>query len=437
VLVRGFCCAHAAVAVVVLSSPFSRAHRPRCHAEPVSQMPRPIFVAATRQHVGKTTVSLALMSGLQKRFGKVGFIKPVGQQHISLNDEKGHTIRVDKDVQVMKEYFRLDHVNYGDMSPVIIPKGYTARYIDGGISSAGQAEAIKDAFNSQSSTSEIVLVEGTGHVGVGSIVELSNAHAAALVGADVVLVANGGLGSAFDELEMNRQMFAHEGVAVRGVVLNKVQPGKVDMVREKMTKLLRERWGVPLLGVVPDLPFLGEASLQSLESALSAELIAGEKCRSLHYGTDDAFLVTTGLRRFLRRAFEQRAEWRRPLFVTHATRDDLLLGFLAHHQKKMKQQDGRVSGKTDWAGAMILSVGASKAFPDLDDGFPDDVQPLEYLLKMAKATDAPVLITKLGTVDALERVRSFTAKHTINDQVRVQAAIDHYEPQIDFDVLLR
>ena len=39
---------------------------------------RPIYVAATKQHVGKTTVSLALMSGLTKRFNKVGFIKPVG-----------------------------------------------------------------------------------------------------------------------------------------------------------------------------------------------------------------------------------------------------------------------------------------------------------------------------------------------------------------------
>lgn len=401
-------------------------------------MPRPIFVAATRQHVGKTTVSLALMSGLQKRFGgKVGFIKPVGQQHVSLSDENGHTIRVDKDVQVLKEYFRLDHVNYSDMSPVIIPKGYTARYIDGDVSSAGQVRSIKDAFQNINSTSELVLVEGTGHVGVGSIVELSNAHAAALVGADVVLVANGGLGSAFDELEMNRQMFANEGVAVRGVVLNKVLPDKVDMVREKMTRLLKERWGVPLLGVVPDLPFLGQASLQSLVQALDAKLVAGEKCRSLHYGTDDAFLVTTGLRRFLRRAFEQRADWRRPLFVTHATRDDLLLGFLAHHQNKMMEQDGCVSGPTDWAGAMILSIGASKAFPDLDEGFPDDREPLEYLLNMAKTTDAPVLITELGTVDALERVRSFTAKHTISDQVRVRAAIEHYEPQIDFDVLLR
>ena len=31
--------------------------------------PRPLFIAATRQHVGKTTVSLAVLSGLRKRFG--------------------------------------------------------------------------------------------------------------------------------------------------------------------------------------------------------------------------------------------------------------------------------------------------------------------------------------------------------------------------------
>lgn len=34
-----------------------------------------------RQHVGKTTASLGIISGLKKRFDNVGFIKPVGQQH--------------------------------------------------------------------------------------------------------------------------------------------------------------------------------------------------------------------------------------------------------------------------------------------------------------------------------------------------------------------
>ena len=68
-------------------------------------MRKPIFVAATRQHVGKTTVSLALMSGLQKRFEKVGFIKPVGQQHIPIT-ENGQTMRVDKVTTEIMDKFR-------------------------------------------------------------------------------------------------------------------------------------------------------------------------------------------------------------------------------------------------------------------------------------------------------------------------------------------
>eukprot|EP00964_Phaeocystis_antarctica_P018360 scaffold10141_cov63-Phaeocystis_antarctica.AAC.9 len=105
-------------------------------------------------------------------------------------NSQGKEIRVDKDVQVMKEFFSLDHIEYADMSPVIIPKGYTSKYIDSEINSDAQVEAIRRSFAAQSAVSDAVLVEGTGHVGVGSIVELSNAKAAALVGADVVLVTN-------------------------------------------------------------------------------------------------------------------------------------------------------------------------------------------------------------------------------------------------------
>ena len=76
-------------------------HASRREAKMSAAAPRPLFIAATRQHVGKTTVSLAVLSGLRKRFGdRVGFVKPVGQQHVPVG-AKG--IRVDKDVQLMKE----------------------------------------------------------------------------------------------------------------------------------------------------------------------------------------------------------------------------------------------------------------------------------------------------------------------------------------------
>ena len=66
--------------------------------------------------------------------------------------------------------------------------------------------SIERSFHALSSTSDFVVVEGTGHTGVGSICDLSNAHVAAKLGVDAVLVCLGGLGSSFDQLAMNRAM---------------------------------------------------------------------------------------------------------------------------------------------------------------------------------------------------------------------------------------
>jgi cobyrinic acid a,c-diamide synthase len=85
---------------------------------------------------------------------------------------------------------------------VLVPKGYTKQFIDGTVTRQAQVDRIQNSFAEIDRRSDITLVEGTGHVGVGSIIEMSNAQTAALIGADVVLVANGGLGSAFDELEV-------------------------------------------------------------------------------------------------------------------------------------------------------------------------------------------------------------------------------------------
>ena len=51
------------------------------------------------------------------------------------------------------------------------------------------------------------------------------------LGASVVLVANGGLGNCFDELQLNRSMCQAEGVDVAGVIINKVLPDKYDQTK--------------------------------------------------------------------------------------------------------------------------------------------------------------------------------------------------------------
>jgi len=47
-----------------------------------------VFIATTRQNDGKTTASLGLIAALQKHFPRVGYIKPVGQRFVQIEEQK-------------------------------------------------------------------------------------------------------------------------------------------------------------------------------------------------------------------------------------------------------------------------------------------------------------------------------------------------------------
>ena len=64
-----------------------------------------IFVAATNQHVGKTTSTLGLASAMQQMGINVGYCKPVGQQYLDFNN-----LRVDKDTVLFAELLNFDIV---------------------------------------------------------------------------------------------------------------------------------------------------------------------------------------------------------------------------------------------------------------------------------------------------------------------------------------
>ena len=51
-----------------------------------------IFIAATKQNDGKTTISLGLIFNFKDKFKKVAFIKPIGQRYL---EEEG--VKVDED----------------------------------------------------------------------------------------------------------------------------------------------------------------------------------------------------------------------------------------------------------------------------------------------------------------------------------------------------
>ena len=70
------------------------------------------------------------------------------------------------------------------MSPVVVGPGYTRDFIDGRVSKASQDTAVVNGFAAVGEGCDTVVIEGTGHTGVGSIIGLNNARAAALLEAD-------------------------------------------------------------------------------------------------------------------------------------------------------------------------------------------------------------------------------------------------------------
>lgn len=376
----------------------------------------PLYVAATRQHVGKTSTSLALLSGLQKRFEQVGFMKPVGQQSLQV-EENGKMVDVDKDAVLVKHHFDLEHLQYQHISPVLIPPGYTRNYLDGKIRLEDQEALVETSYNAIRSTSQIVLCEGTGHCAVGSIVHASNAQVAKWLDAKMILVANGGLGNTFDELELNKVLCDKEGVEIAGVIVNKVHPEKLEQTREYITKALDLHWeGVPLLGCVPDRPFLGCPALGDLERLFGNNLLTGEAHRLRHYRVQDLNLVATSLQVFLRTL---RNNPSRSLYVCHASRNDILLGFLMDHPLR------------DDANESSLIVTGT-------DEYPLSSQVMDIIQGMNESDSAPpVLLAPYPTNIVMDMIHSYTPKLNFEDASRAQTAVNHYEPYIDFDLLLK
>ena len=202
-----------------------------------------IYVAASSQHVGKTTSTLGLVSGFMKKGLKVGYCKPVGQKFLDINN-----LIVDKDTVLFADLIHFDLIPEYH-SPVILGKGATEKYLDNPDNFDLEA-ILLEAKRYMSNNNDITVYEGTGHPGVGSVAGLSNAKVAKLLDAGVVMVVEGGIGSTIDMLNMCTAIFRENEVPIIGVILNKVREEKITKVSEYVSKWL-VRNNLPLLGVIP------------------------------------------------------------------------------------------------------------------------------------------------------------------------------------------
>ncbi|MDV7395457.1 AAA family ATPase, partial [Arthrospira platensis SPKY1] len=117
---------------------------------------------------------------------------------------------------------------------------------------------------------------GTGHPGVGSVVGLSNADVAHLLGAPVILIVEGGIGNTIDRISLCLSKFQERGVPVLGVIVNKVFPEKMEKVRHYVGNWLAGL-ELPLLGVLPYEKSLSFPIIQTIMEAVQGRVIAHEE----------------------------------------------------------------------------------------------------------------------------------------------------------------
>ncbi len=214
-------------------------------ARPMNKDTRRVFVAATRMNDGKTTTCLGLTAALQTMGLNVGYIKPIAQRVVQSGDDQ-----VDEDTLLIDGLFNLD-IPISAMSPVAIGPDFTKLFLENpGEIGPQLQDRICRAFDRAAYGKDIVVVEGSGHAGVGSVFGASNADNAKVLNAKAIIVAAGGIGKPIDEIALNMALFDKSGVEVVGVILNKVMPDKLEFIRDFAGRGLK-RLGVPLLGVVP------------------------------------------------------------------------------------------------------------------------------------------------------------------------------------------
>jgi BioD-like phosphotransacetylase family protein len=225
---------------------------------------RQLYLAATGQNRGKTTASLGLLDGFVCGGLRTGFMKPVGQRTVI---EDG--VPADEDAILMRAVFDLPEP-LAVMSPVHIPRGFTKSYIAGAVVE-DLGERVRRA-RLRFEDHDVLLIEGTGHAGVGAVIGLSNATVAAMLGAPAIIVSEGGIGRPIDEIVLNAALFERHGVRVAGAIVNKVdvdaQPGIGRVLERGLAP-----FGIPLLGVLPVRPILSNPTLEMIVEGIDGELL--------------------------------------------------------------------------------------------------------------------------------------------------------------------
>lgn len=364
-----------------------------------AKKPLRIFISATGQNAGKTTFSLGLIATLLKKFKNIGFIKPIGQRYLM---EQG--FKVDEDSVLVQRVFDISrNLSIKDLSPIAVERGFTERYIEGS-SKGNYARKILDSFNRVSEGKDLVIIEGTGHAGVGSVFDLSNATVAKLLNSKVVLLAPGGVGRPIDEVMLNYALFKKERVELAGVIVNKVLPSKFDKIK-KYVKMGFEKKGLNVLGTMPYQKRLDLPTMREIFEEVKIKLLCGEEY--LENTVDKILIGAMEVKEALKYIVNN------SLVITPSDRMDMIKAMI-DVQKSKTPKSRNIAG-------LVLSGG---------------IEPPPKILKLLEENRIPTLLTGGDTYSIAAKIHSMKVKIKPEDEEKIDIIIKMVNRYVDIDKII-
>jgi BioD-like phosphotransacetylase family protein len=354
-----------------------------------------VFIAATRQNEGKTTISLGLLAALQQFYPRIGYIKPVGQRFVEIEEQK-----IDEDTVLMDQVYRLN-CPLVDMSPIAVEPDFTRKYLQSSNTEALVKKIIK-AFDRVAWEKDFVLCEGSGHAGVGSVFDLSNAQVAQILGAKAIIISQGGIGKPIDEVYLNQAVFEREGVEVIGVILNKVTSEKIEYVTEFARRGFKRK-GLDLLGVLPHAHILSRPTIAAIQEELKAKSLNDSSQRNNLVASVviGAMSAPNALGYFKRGA----------LVITPGDREDIVLAAV----------DAAAQPGCQLAGLVLT----------------ENIAPTNGLLRVIQRASFPVLLAGEDSYEVASEVHNLNVKTRADDTEKISVIRDLIATHVDVNKILR
>lgn len=357
-----------------------------------------VFLSAIYQDAGKTTIALGLYKLFKERGIKTAFMKPVGQKVILVNNQA-----MDKDSYLIGKVYHCSK-NFKDMSPITIGRGFTERYIF-----HPQKEILKNgilkSFGRLSHGKEAMIIEGTGHAGVGSVFDFSNADVASLLNSKVIIISEGGIGRSIDEICLNKALFDLKGVEILGVIVNKVRSEKYAKIKRSVGQGLKNK-GIRLLGVIPVDPMLSFPTVDQVRHELRLKLLCGKSyLKNRVRNTIIAAMEPHHMMTYLENG---------TLIVTSGDRiDNILISVSSHLVERGKRV--QISG-------IVLTGG---------------LVPEENIIQLLKQSKIPVLLSEDDTYKVAAKIEALTCKIERTDKDKIQEAAFLVRKYVDVGAILK